>query len=83
VSTIATSGRRVGAQQIEALTGPAANDPAQRIAREIEVEQRTFDKLKGNVAPFVAIYAAGPVSLRTTSCDGRPGPLRGQRRFDQ
>jgi uncharacterized protein DUF1549/uncharacterized protein DUF1553 len=42
------------------LTGPAAKDPAQQLARAIEVEQRTFDKLKGNVAPFVAIYAAGP-----------------------
>ncbi len=42
------------------LTGPAAKDPAQKLARAIEVEQRTFDKLKGNVAPFVAIYAAGP-----------------------
>ncbi len=42
------------------LTGPAANDPAQRLARAIELEQRTFDKLKGNLAPFVAIYGAGP-----------------------
>jgi hypothetical protein len=40
------------------LTGPAANDPAARRARSIEVEQRTFDKLKGNVAPFVSIFAA-------------------------
>ena len=46
--------------KLKPLTGPAAKDPAQRLARTIEVEQRTFDKLKGNVAPFVAIYAAGP-----------------------
>ncbi|MGP0064250.1 MAG: DUF1549 domain-containing protein [Isosphaeraceae bacterium] len=42
------------------LPGTAAIDPAQRLARAIEVERRTFDKLKGNVAPFVAIYGAGP-----------------------
>ena len=66
------------------LTGPAANDPAARRARAIEVEQRTFDKLKGNVPAFIAIYAA---ARRTASerllRHGRPGPLRGQRRVDQ
>ncbi len=41
------------------LTGPAANDPAARRSRAIDVEQRTFDKLKGNVGPFVTIFAAG------------------------
>ena len=34
-------------------------DGAQSSARAVEIEQRTFDKLKGNVAPFVSIYAAG------------------------
>jgi hypothetical protein len=29
-------------------------------ARAIEVEERTFQELKGNVAPFVALYSAGP-----------------------
>ncbi len=41
------------------LKGPAADDPAVRRARAVEVEQRTFDKLKGNVAAFVSVYAAG------------------------
>jgi hypothetical protein len=41
------------------LTGPAASDPAARRARAIDVEQRTFDKLKGNVEPFITIFAAG------------------------
>lgn len=40
------------------LTEAARNDPAQVRARALELEQRTFDKLKGNVAPFVAVYAA-------------------------
>jgi hypothetical protein len=46
--------------KLKPLTGPAAKEPAQRLARAIELERRTFEKLKGNVAPFVAIYAAGP-----------------------
>lgn len=37
----------------------AKNDPAQVRARGLELEQRTFDKLKGNVASFVAVYGAG------------------------
>jgi hypothetical protein len=42
------------------LIGAAANDPVLKRARAIEVEQRTYAKLKGNVAPFVSMYAAGP-----------------------
>ncbi len=42
------------------LAGAAAADPAARRARAIEVEQRTFDKLKGNIPAFVRIYAASP-----------------------
>ncbi len=41
------------------LKGPAADDPAARRARAVEIEQRTFDKLKGNLPTFIAIYAAG------------------------
>jgi hypothetical protein len=41
------------------LVGAAADDPAVRRARAIEVEQRTFDKLKGNLPAFIAVYGAG------------------------
>ncbi len=34
--------------------------PVHKITRAIELERRTFDKLKGNVPPFIAIYAAAP-----------------------
>jgi hypothetical protein len=37
----------------------AANDPAQLAARARDVEQRTYDKLKGNVGAFVRVFAAG------------------------
>lgn len=40
------------------LDDAARNDPAQVRTRALEVEQRTFDKLKGNVPAFVAVYAA-------------------------
>ncbi len=42
------------------LAGPIAYDPIHKISRSIEVERRTYEKLKGNVPPFIAIYAAGP-----------------------
>ena len=42
------------------LIGPMAFDPIHKIARSIELERRTFEKLKGNVPPFIAIYAAAP-----------------------
>ncbi len=41
------------------LAGPAAADPTVLRARAIEVEQRTFDKLKGNLPAFIRIYGAG------------------------
>ncbi len=41
------------------LTDEQKQDPAQMAARAIELEQRTFDKLKGNVATYVAFYGAG------------------------
>ena len=41
------------------LTEEQKKDAAQVAARQIDVEQRTFDKLKGNVATFVAFYGAG------------------------
>ena len=41
------------------LAGPATADPAVLRARAIEVEQRTFDKLKGNLPAFIRIYGAG------------------------
>ena len=34
-------------------------DTAQLAARNIELEQRTYDKLKGNIGTFVAFYGAG------------------------
>lgn len=41
------------------LSEEAKKDPAQLAARAAEVEQRTFDKLKGNVGAFVNVYGAG------------------------
>jgi hypothetical protein len=41
------------------LAGPAAADPAVLRGRAIEVEQRTFEKLKGNLPAFIRIYGAG------------------------
>ncbi len=40
------------------LAGAAMKDPAVLLARSIEIEQRTFDKLKGSLASFVHVYAA-------------------------
>ena len=40
------------------LTDEQKQDPAQLAARAVDLEQRTFDKLKGNVGTFVAFYAA-------------------------
>ncbi len=40
------------------LTDEQKQDPAQVAARQAEIEQRTFDKLKGNVAIFVTYYGA-------------------------
>jgi hypothetical protein len=40
------------------LTEEQKKDPAQSVAREVEIEQRTFDKLKGNLDTFVAYYGA-------------------------
>ena len=40
------------------LSDEQLKDPAQIAAREIELEQRTYDKLKGNLGTFVAFYAA-------------------------
>lgn len=41
------------------LTDEQKQDPAQLAARAVELEQRTFDKLKGNLGTFVAFYGAG------------------------
>ena len=41
------------------LTGPDVADPAILRARAIEVERRTFDKLKGNLPAFIRTYGAG------------------------
>jgi hypothetical protein len=40
------------------LTEEQKKDAAQTAAREAELEQRTYDKLKGNIATYVAFYAA-------------------------
>ena len=41
------------------LSDEQKRDPAVVIARSVELEQRVFDKLKGNLASFVAFYGAG------------------------
>ena len=40
------------------LTEEQKKDPAQLVARDVELEQRTYDKLKGNIATFVGLYGA-------------------------
>jgi hypothetical protein len=40
------------------LTEEQKKDAAQLAARQVELEQRTFDKLKGNEATFVSLYGA-------------------------
>jgi hypothetical protein len=40
------------------LSEEAKQDPAQVAAREREIEQRTYDKLKGNVGTFASVYGA-------------------------
>ncbi len=40
------------------LTEEQKKDAAQTAARDVELEQRTYDKLKGNIATFVAFYGA-------------------------
>lgn len=40
------------------MTPEAQQDPAQVQARQIAIEQRTWDKLKGTVGSFVAVYGA-------------------------
>jgi Protein of unknown function (DUF1549)/Protein of unknown function (DUF1553) len=40
------------------LTHDQKQDAAQVSAREVELEQRTFDKLKDNIATFVSLYGA-------------------------
>jgi hypothetical protein len=40
------------------LTEEQKKDPKQIEARDIELEQRTYDKLKANIATFVAFYGA-------------------------
>jgi hypothetical protein len=40
------------------MTEEQKKDPAQVAARDAELEQKTYDKLKGNIATFVAFYGA-------------------------
>lgn len=40
------------------LTEEQKKDAAQLAARDVELEQKTFDKLKGNVGAFVSLYGA-------------------------
>jgi hypothetical protein len=40
------------------FTDEQKNDSDQVAARQVELEQRTYDKLKGNIATFVAFYGA-------------------------
>src|SRR6185312_10305864 len=40
------------------LTDEQKKDGAQIAERTVELEQRTFDKLKGNIGTFVAFYGA-------------------------
>jgi hypothetical protein len=40
------------------MTEEQKKDPAQVAARDVELEQRTYDKLKGNIGTFVSLYGA-------------------------
>ncbi|MCA9057235.1 MAG: DUF1553 domain-containing protein, partial [Planctomycetaceae bacterium] len=42
------------------LTDEQRNDPAFLVNRDVEIEQRTYDKLKGNLGTFVQFYGGGP-----------------------
>ncbi|MEZ5943320.1 MAG: DUF1549 domain-containing protein [Planctomycetaceae bacterium] len=41
------------------LSDEAKQDPAQVLAREREIERRTYEKLKGNLGVFITTFAAG------------------------
>jgi hypothetical protein len=41
-------------------TDEQKQDPAFMAARAIQLEQRVFDKLKGNIASYVQMYGGGP-----------------------
>ena len=56
------------------LAAEVKNDPALVRNRAVELEDRTFAKLKGNVAAFVRIYGPPPASHRTTSSRPRTRP---------
>ena len=42
------------------LAGAAVNDTAARRARAIEIEQKTYDKLKSDLRAFIKVYGAAP-----------------------
>jgi hypothetical protein len=42
------------------LSEQAKADPVQLLARDVDLEQRTYDKLKPNIPTFVAFYGAAP-----------------------
>lgn len=44
----------------EPLTDEQRADPKTLATRAVQLEQRTFDKLKGNIGLFVSFYGAGP-----------------------
>ena len=46
-------------EKAKPLAGAAAKDPAARHARTIEIEQRTHDKLKGDLRAFIRVYGNG------------------------
>ena len=66
VFKITTVYDRYAAQEAEELekssplTEEQKKDPATAYSRTLEVEQRTFDKLKGNVGSYVQIYGGAP-----------------------
>jgi hypothetical protein len=45
-------------EKAKPLTEEQKKDPKQLEARNIEIEQRTYDKLKGNIGTFVTYYGA-------------------------
>ncbi len=42
------------------LTDEQRKDPSIQTVRAAEIEQRTFDKLKGNIGSYVQLYGGGP-----------------------
>lgn len=58
-------GQAAELDKAQPLTDEIRNDPARMAARMFEIEQRTYDQLKGNVASFASLFGNGPGQPQT------------------